>query len=353
MLVCCIVSLVSVHIVDSETTLTKSKPVEKQKQPAQVEHRAPVRLAVEFNAHAACAHVARSQGWFEKAGITVSSYNSYMTGVALAAALARGDVDAAYVCLIPALNVKVNGGVPIKVVAGTHKYGYGLAVNPDRVNTMADLAKPDIRIGCCREGSAVDALLHKMIEAYTFDEEDILSRTVRMNPTDQLLALTMNRIDAALMGEQYPTMAESLGYCVLISAEDLWPDMQGSVLVVTDDFIKKSPEVVSKMVAITEQATTWIRANPEETARIVATELSAVGETVFPADIARRAGQLTISPDAVYRCLTKRMMCSTHLDKEEIQRTIQYLLAIGNLRTTCAASDIVDLRWLAQEDSGE
>ncbi len=44
-----------------------------------------------------------------------------MTGMALASAMARGDIEVAYICLVPAINVYANAEVPLKIVAGTLK----------------------------------------------------------------------------------------------------------------------------------------------------------------------------------------------------------------------------------------
>ena len=64
-------------------------------------------------------------------------------------------------CLVPAINVYANAKVPIKIVAGTHKYGYGLVVDADKVRTLQDLERKDIRIECVKEGGTVDVLFHK------------------------------------------------------------------------------------------------------------------------------------------------------------------------------------------------
>jgi ABC-type nitrate/sulfonate/bicarbonate transport system substrate-binding protein len=57
--------------------------------------RPAIRMAVEFNNHAASAYVALAKGWFEEAGIESVAYESYVTGMALAAAMARGDIQVA------------------------------------------------------------------------------------------------------------------------------------------------------------------------------------------------------------------------------------------------------------------
>ena len=55
----------------------------------------PIGVAVEFNNHAACASISRNKGWFEAEGLKLSTYESYVTGMALASALARGDIEVA------------------------------------------------------------------------------------------------------------------------------------------------------------------------------------------------------------------------------------------------------------------
>jgi len=83
------------------------------------EEAAPMGMAVEFMDHAACAYIGKDRGWFEEEGLKLTAYESYVTGMALAAALGRGDIEVAYICLVPAINAYANAGVPLKVVAGT------------------------------------------------------------------------------------------------------------------------------------------------------------------------------------------------------------------------------------------
>lgn len=59
------------------------------------EEAAPMGMAVEFTDHAACAYIGKDRGWFEEEGLKLSGYESYVTGMALAAALGRGDIEVA------------------------------------------------------------------------------------------------------------------------------------------------------------------------------------------------------------------------------------------------------------------
>ena len=305
-------------------------------------------LAVEFNAHAACAHVAKEKGWYEAEGIHLKSYDSYVTGMALAAALMRGDVDAAYICMIPAINVYANGKVPLKILAGTHKYGYAMVVDPRVITGVHDLEKPGIRIGCSREGSPVDVVLHRIIETRGLDGCIVADNVRRMSPPQQLMALKAGQLDAAVVPEQYPRMAEQQGFKVLVQARDLWPDMQGSVLVVTDKLIRKHPDVVEKLVAVTKKATRWVNQNQAGACRIIASRLNGTGECIFPAKAARLNSAFVVTPEVVKASLEKGLQYSTDIDEAQIKETISYLVKLGYIRKPFAPGKILDLRWLSQ-----
>ena len=305
-----------------------------------------IRIAVEFTTHSACAHIANQKGWYKEEGLGVTSYENYVTGMALVAALSRGDVDAAYICLIPAINARANANVPIKIVAGVHKYGYGFIVNPEKIKTIDDLKKPGIRIGCTREGSPVDALLHKMLEKYHLDKKQILKKVRRMNPPKLLLALKMGQLDAVFICEQFPSMAEELGLKVFLTAEDLWPNMEGSVLVVREELLGEHPDIVEKLVKVTERATQFINEHPEEAAEIVAGGLRVSGKKIFPIKAIGAASRFTITPSSILRSLTTRLVNTTDIDPREIQKTIDVCMELGYLKESFNAEDFIDLRFL-------
>ena len=309
--------------------------------------RTTISMAVEFVDHAACAHIARNQGWFETEGLKVTTFENYITGMALATALGRGDINAAYICLIPAICAYANGKVPLKVVAGTHKYGYGLLVDPEKVKSVKDLENPDIRLACAREGSPIDACMHKMIDKYQFDKNKILSKIQRMPPPKVLLALKMGQLDAGFCCEQFPTMGEELGFKELLMAQDLWPEMQGSVLIVTDDLIRDHPDMVRKLVKVTQRGTRYIHEHPEDAATIVAGELTVAGKKIFPLKLEKVVAGLEITPEAILKSLTIKMECSTSVDPAMVQEEIDYLAKLGYIKSF-AAEDILDLRFLKE-----
>ncbi|MBA7517269.1 hypothetical protein ES705_09322 [subsurface metagenome] len=309
---------------------------------------APIGMAVEFMDHAACAYISQDKGWFEQEGLKLTTYESYATGMALASALARGDIEVAYICLVPAINVYANAGVPIRIVAGTHKYGYGLVVDPDKIKMVNDLEKPDIRLGCVREGGAVDVLLHKTIDKHNLDEDKILNNVQRMNPPKLVLAIKTGQLDAAFLPEQWATMAEEFGFNMLLMSQDVWPEMQGSVLVVKQDLIDNHPEVVKKLATVSQRAIDWGNEHPDEAAEVVAKQLQATGGDIFPAEVAEVAAGLEITPEVLLRSMA-RLEYTTDIDPRLVQATIDYIAGLGYIKNSFNAEEILDLTFLEGE----
>jgi NitT/TauT family transport system substrate-binding protein len=299
-------------------------------------------MAVEFMDHAACAYISRDKGWFEEAGLKLTTYESYVTGMELAAALARDEIQVAYICLVPAVNVYANGGVPIKIVAGTHKYGYGLVADPEKIKTVNDLENPGIRLGCVREGGAVDVLMHKTIDSYNLDEAKILGNTQRMSPPQLVLAVKTGQLDAAFLPEQWATMAEELGFTMLLTSQEIWPDMPGSMLVVKQDLIDTHPEIVRKLVTVSQQATAWINEHPEEAAEIVARQMQAAGSQTSAAGV---TAQLEITPEVMLRSM-QRLEYTTEISPPVVQDVIDYIASLGYIKSSFSAADILDLTFL-------
>ena len=302
-------------------------------------------MAVEFMDHAACAYVANDKGWFKDEGLHISVYESYVTGMALAAALARGDIQVAYICLVPAINVYANAKVPIRVVAGTHKHGYGLVVNPEKIRDCYGLEKPGIRIGCVREGGAVDVVLHKTIDRYHLDKGKILKNIRRMNPPKQVLAIRMGRLDAAFLPEQWATMTEDLGFKMLLTSRDVWPEMQGSVLVVKEELIQDNPELVKKLVNLSKKATEWLNQNRNSASIIVARQLSSTKKAVLPSKADKLTMGLDITPQIISRSMD-RMVFTIDLDQRVVQDVINYMTQLGYIKGGIRAQDILDMSFL-------
>lgn len=286
-----------------------------------VEQNSDIGMAVEFNDHAACAYVAKENNWYEDEGIDLTTYESYATGMQLTSALARGDIQVAYICLSPAI-LAYSRGVPLVIVAGSHKHGYGLVASPG-IENISNLN--GATIGCVREGGMVDILLNRMIREY--DLKDV--RIQRMEPLKQVIALETGRIDAAFLPEHHATVAESNGFKMLITSHELWDDMQGSVLIVKRELIDDDPETVRKLVQVTQKATDRINDDPDEAAAVLAegldTELEIIKKSM------------------------SRLNYTTQIDAESVQEMIDFMVELGYIEEGMRAEDMLDTTFLGED----
>jgi NitT/TauT family transport system substrate-binding protein len=304
-----------------------------------------IRIAVEFNSHAVPAYVAIEKKLYAAEGLNFTAYTSYVTGASLAAALTKGDIDAAYICLIPATNAYANAGVPIKVVCGTHLYGYGLAVNPKKIHSVKDLEKPDIQVGCLGAGTAVDTVMHKTMERFDLDKQLILPKARRMNPAKAIFAVRAKQLDAVFLPEHWLTMTEQYGFSVMHTARDVWADMIGSVLIAKDSLIKNNPAVVEKVVKATQKATAWMHQHADESAEIAARYLSFESRKAPLAEVLESENELKVSQDSISRSM-KNLDYLNAIDKQMVQDTIDYAAGLGNLRQSFSAGMMLDLQFL-------
>ena len=293
-------------------------------------------LAVEFNTHAAPAYIALESGWYSDEGIELNSFYSYVTGVALASALSRGDVQVAYICAGPAIVAKARG-VPIKIVSATHKYGYSIIAKPE-IEDILDLKER--KIGCVSEGAQTDLFLQYTIRKFNITDIEIM----RMNPPKLIIALITGQIDVAFLPEHYATLAESYGFQCIATSQEIWPNMLGSVLVVKEDLIDNNPELVKKLVEINDRGIDLAKKSPNDASILVTSQLKisnplGVDEYIISPQIAE-----------LDHHIVKKSMANidytNHVEDRDIQECIDFLRVLGYVETDLKPEDLFDMRFI-------
>lgn len=218
-------------------------------------------FAVELNDHAASAYVAKDKGDYAKYGIEVHSFEQYATGMALAAALSRGDINVGYICVVPAI-IAYSRGVPIKIVALTHQYGYELVSKQDVKNVKELNGK---KIACPGEGSSANFVMRLVEEKY-----NIKFNVLRTKPIGEISALTNGAVDAVFIPEHYASILTNKGFKLLLRSQDIFPSMPGSCIVVKNNIIQNKPNVVKNLIRLNAMEIGFVNKHPEETAKILA-----------------------------------------------------------------------------------
>ncbi|SCZ79463.1 ABC transporter substrate-binding protein [Acidaminobacter hydrogenoformans] len=297
-------------------------------------------VAVEYTDHAAAFYYAQGKNLFSGTGIKINDVKVYASGVGVAAAFTKGGFDVSYMCLVPAIFTYANGGVPIKIIAGTHKNGYGLIVNSAKIQELSDLEKTGIKIANGPEGTSTDFLQKLLIENKNIDSEKIMSNTVRMNAAKQLMALRSGKVDAIFVPEHFATLAASFpSMKMLLKSTDIWPDMQGSVLVVTEELLKNQPETVEKLKEINKNSIQLMNENPQAAAEIVAQNLN-INQMMVKEETQSPEANLEVTSEIAAASMNNLIM-TPEISIEEVQAVIDKMYAMGYLTKSFDAKEIM------------
>lgn len=287
-------------------------------------HAVGIRLGVELNTHATAAWLALANNLFAEHGLRVEKVVKFRTGPELAAAFSRGDIDAAWACLAPIVKM-IDKGAELYIVEAAHYYGYGCVGSP-RVKSIDDLRRLGHEPVVAIPGKAaqVHPLLILAEQRYGFR-----AKVVYIKPPAILSAVMKGSVDAACLPEPLLSVAVKRGLPLLFTAQQVWPNMPGSYLVVSKQLLEKHPEAVCELAAVNEEATRLIHRDLEEAVRVDAKMLGL--------------------PEQVINESLHRLYFTTRLNVAEMQRMVDIMYKHGLIRHDINISKyIVDLDKLCK-----
>lgn len=191
--------------------------------------------------------------FFETAlGGTKLETKTFNAGPAAIEALFSGALDATYIGPNPAINGWAQSqGTGLKIIAGSTSGGAGLVVR-EGINTPADLKGK--KIATPQLGNTQDVALRAWLKDNGLNADQQGGGDVSVLPQDNATALqafAQGAIDGAWVPEpNYSRLIlESKGK-VLVDEKDLWPSglFVTTHLIVTQEFLKKYPATVKKLL---------------------------------------------------------------------------------------------------------
>jgi len=233
-----------------------------------------VRLGYFPNLTHAPAIVAVDKGLFATAlggkKLTTAIFNA---GPAAVEALFSGALDVTYIGPNPAINAYVKSkGQAVRVIAGATSGGAYFVVDPS-ISSAADLKGK--KIATPQLGNTQDVAARAWLKRQGFKIELRGASDVQLLPQEnaQTLDAFKNRqIAGAWVPEPWASRLQiEGGGKVLVDEKTLWPDGDyvTTHLLVNADFLKKSPDVVKKLLHAHVEAQLWIERNPDEAKRVV------------------------------------------------------------------------------------
>ncbi|XVU24659.1 ABC transporter substrate-binding protein [Actinoplanes sp. CA-054009] len=212
-----------------------------------------IRLGYFPNITHAPALIGVNKGYFQSAlGSTKLETKTFNAGPAAIEALFSGAIDATYIGPNPAINGWAQSkGSGLKIIAGSTSGGAGLVVR-EGINSPADLKGK--KIATPQLGNTQDVALRAWLKENGLNADTQGGGDVSVLPQDNATALqafAQGSIDGAWVPE--PNLSrlvlESKGK-VLVNEKDLWPNglFVTTHLIVTQDFLKKYPATVKKLL---------------------------------------------------------------------------------------------------------
>ena len=204
--------------------------------------------------HDAALFVADAQGLYKEKNISTELVQ-FNNGGDLMTAMASGDVDVGYVGIAPVLS-SVSSGVPVKVISSAQVEGSGIIVTKDsNIHSAQDLAGKTIATP--GEASIQHVLLSAYLKTNGMSLDDINESAMKVPSIND--ALKTGNLPAAITFQPYVSLGETDDNIdKLVDSSEIMPGHPCCVVVASDDFIKNHEDTAKDIVAIHENATTFI-----------------------------------------------------------------------------------------------
>ncbi|MEV6494142.1 ABC transporter substrate-binding protein [Actinoplanes sp. NPDC051633] len=264
-----------------------------------------IRLGYFPNITHAPALVGVKDGLYQQAlGSTKLEAKTFNAGPAAIEALFSGAIDATYIGPNPAINGwATSHGAGLKIIAGSTSGGAGLVVKP-AINGPADLKGK--KIATPQLGNTQDVALRAWLKQNGLNADQQGGGDVSVQPQDNATAVqafAQGAIDGAWVPE--PSLSrmvlDSKGK-ILVNEKDLWPGGQfvTTHLIVKQEFLKKYPATVKKLVQGHVAAVKYIADNGEKAQADANAQLEALsGKPLKPEVLKAAFANLTFTNDPI------------------------------------------------------
>ncbi|WP_162872921.1 ABC transporter substrate-binding protein [Austwickia chelonae] len=204
--------------------------------------------------------LAHELGEFARAGLPSARPRLFRSWESLAQALVTGQIDLAHLLLPTALQLRMEHGLPVKVVSWAHTNGSALTVAP-QIRAVRDLAGSRIAVPAWWS-------VHNLLAQAVLRAEGMVPKIRRgdgdvelvvMPPAEMLSALAAGHIAGFVVADPFTTMAAARGSGhILRFLGDIWHDHGCCAVVVHDRLIDEHPEMVQAAVDAIAAASHWL-----------------------------------------------------------------------------------------------
>jgi NitT/TauT family transport system substrate-binding protein len=225
-------------------------------------------------ANAAPMYLGMEKGFFEEEGLKIEPQVGE-GGAALIPSLISGDVQFAFVGVIPAITA-VAQGVPIKIVtssddaAATERKDWQTLVVPkgSPIEGVEDLPGKTIAVNALR--GLAEVVISRSLEKQGVDYQRV--KLLEVPFPEMPAALAQKRVDAALLTEPFlsAVLAEG-GKQIDAPSVETVPNFPNGVYVTSEQYMAENGDVVDRFARAMNRSLEYAQDNPDEVRRIVPT----------------------------------------------------------------------------------
>ena len=201
---------------------------------------------------------------FQKNGITAEVL--YLESALVRTALIAGDIAMGGMSGTTMAAPRLQGADPIIIASFLNSLQYRLVVRPE-IKTPAQLKGK--RVGVAGFGLGAHRGAQIMLAKLGLNpDSDVVMLQIGGDPT-RLSALLSGTIDASVFNPPLYKRAVEAGMRVLANIEEMGFPVQASALVTTEQFVRKSPDLVRRAMKSIIESIHLIKSNPELTKRAI------------------------------------------------------------------------------------
>ena len=201
---------------------------------------------------------------FQKNGITAEVL--YLESALVRTALIAGDIAMGGMSGTTMAAPRLQGADPIIIASFLNSLQYRLVVRPE-IKTPAQLKGK--RVGVAGFGLGAHRGAQIMLAKLGLNpDNDVVMLQIGGDPT-RLSALLSGTIDASVFNPPLYKRAVEAGMRVLANIEEMGFPVQASALVTTEQFVRKSPDLMRRAMKSIVESIHLIKSNPELTKRAI------------------------------------------------------------------------------------
>lgn len=227
--------------------------------------------------------VMQEQGLIEKHfdGDVEVDWQLLANGSAINDGITSGSIDVGALGVAPAIT-GMKAGIPYKIYAGLSSQPYGILTNQDDINSLKDITADD-QIAITQINSQPHILLAMAAKAELGDARALDGNLAVLANADGYSSIISGAVQCHMVISPYNFMeAATEGVHEIEVDEKVWPNGNTFIVGVASTKLQEErPELYKALCDATEEAMTFIKENPEDTAELLAKGYDASAEEIL------------------------------------------------------------------------